>query len=78
MGVSVRTLDTEGCGFGGDLSKDSRHRRVWIWWGVPHRLEKGTSVSEDAGRWARMGSEEGWIVRTLGAGPEWALKRGGL
>ena len=63
MGVSVRTLDTEGCGFGGDLSKDSGHRRVWIWWeiphrlekggiwwGIPHRLEKGASVSEDTGR----------------------------
>ena len=33
--------------------------------GVPHRLEKGTSASEDAG------PEEGWIVRShIGWGGE--------
>ena len=24
-------------------------RGGWIWWGVPHRLEKGISASENAG-----------------------------
>ena len=52
------------------------HRRVLVRtlapngvdWGVPHRLEKGTSASEDAG------SREEWIVRShIGWGGERSL-----
>ena len=36
-------VDTRWC-----ASKDAESLREWIW-GVPHRLEKGTSASKDAG-----------------------------
>ena len=49
--VSIRTLGPEGGGF---------------WWGGPHRLEKGTGVSEDAGPWRGVNCE---IPRWLGRKP---------
>ena len=55
------------CQQGGLALKGGGHEAVcqqdcWatkgVGWGVPHRLEKGTSVSEDAGL------QKGWIVRS--------------
>ena len=57
--LSPEGVDTRRC-----ASKDAGLRRG-VDWGVPHRLEKGTSASEDAG------PRRGWIVRSyIGWGGE--------